>query len=263
MEKSSIDRMPTDLDGKIKLALFLLKKKWRIPYAEKKFILIYNFTTEDLCGAFSCINFNKKVVATVGSSGDQALNAIYLGSNKVYVVDVCPFSKEYFYMKTGVLNALNREDFLSLFGQPGCYFPSVKTFDDSVWPAVRECITDDETKEFWGYLFNKYEGKKIWDSLFDVSDAPRIGLARRINPYLVSNDAYDELRKKLPNASVHFTVNDIFNGDTGINNSIDILYLSNLINYYGPDKIAGLCETEIEHMNKDGIIVASYLYNGI
>ena len=54
----------------------------------ERFNKIYPFTTENIGGYFSHIDFKDKTVLTLGSSSDQAFNALLLGARKVKVFDI-------------------------------------------------------------------------------------------------------------------------------------------------------------------------------
>ena len=49
---------------------------------------VYPFTTEMISGYFKEIDFKDKTVLTVGSSSDQAFNALLLGAKKIKVYDI-------------------------------------------------------------------------------------------------------------------------------------------------------------------------------
>lgn len=56
--------------------------------ASEIFQEVYPFTTESINGYFNKIDFNDKSVLTVGSSSDQAFNAILLGAKNITVYDI-------------------------------------------------------------------------------------------------------------------------------------------------------------------------------
>lgn len=56
--------------------------------AENFFQKVYPFTTEMISGYFKEIDFRDKTVLTVGSSSDQAFNALLLGAKHVKVYDI-------------------------------------------------------------------------------------------------------------------------------------------------------------------------------
>ena len=56
---------------------------------------VYPFTTEEISGYFKYLNLKDKSVLTVGSSGDQAFNAIYYGARKVTLFDINPTTEKF------------------------------------------------------------------------------------------------------------------------------------------------------------------------
>lgn len=56
---------------------------------QERFEKAYPFTTENIDGYYNEIDFEGKKVLTVGSSLDQAINALYLGAKNVVVYDIC------------------------------------------------------------------------------------------------------------------------------------------------------------------------------
>ena len=55
--------------------------------------LIYKFTTENISGYIKEFNLKNRSLLTVGSSGDQAINANFYGCNYVTVVDLNRYTK--------------------------------------------------------------------------------------------------------------------------------------------------------------------------
>ena len=49
---------------------------------------VYPFTTEVISGYFNELDFKDKSVMTLGSSSDQAFNALLLGAKKITVYDI-------------------------------------------------------------------------------------------------------------------------------------------------------------------------------
>lgn len=64
---------------------------------------VYPFTTEEIATYFSLIDFYKKKVFTVGSSFDQVLNALLLGSKDVLLYDINENAKEFSQIKMEII----------------------------------------------------------------------------------------------------------------------------------------------------------------
>lgn len=72
---------------------------------------VFPFTTEEISGYFKALNLKDKSVLTVGSSGDQAFNAIYYGARKVTVFDINPYTGDFIQEKKKVLLESNYENY--------------------------------------------------------------------------------------------------------------------------------------------------------
>ena len=59
------------------------------------FDCVYPFTTECISGYFDKLNLSNKEVLTVGSSLDQAFNALLCGAGKVTVMDISPYTNDF------------------------------------------------------------------------------------------------------------------------------------------------------------------------
>lgn len=75
-----------------------------------EFQKIYPFTTENIAGYFSSLNMFNKSVLTVGSSLDQAFNALIFGAKDVCVFDVNENVYDYYQKKKKLVLNTPRED---------------------------------------------------------------------------------------------------------------------------------------------------------
>ena len=95
------------------------------------FMNIYPFTTENIAGYIDNFDLKDKSLLTVGSSGDQALNAILKGCRDITVIDINPYTKYYYYLKAAGVLSFKEEEFLSFFryiGYPKYYKQNRKAF---------------------------------------------------------------------------------------------------------------------------------------
>ena len=65
----------------------------------KIFIRIYPFATENISGYLPFFSLKNKNVLTVVSSSDQAIELALKDTKEITILDICPFTKEYFYLK--------------------------------------------------------------------------------------------------------------------------------------------------------------------
>ncbi len=183
--------MDFSVDEKIKLA----SEKCDNNYANSfRFSAIYPFTTENIKAYLSLFNLKDKSLFTVGSSGDQALNAILSGSNDITVFDICPFAREYFYLKRAAIQTFTMDDFLRFFclkDYPKKFFNNKHVFDAKAYLKISEVlkIISDETEYFWTEMFRRYNGITIRKQLF-IPDGNDFGLIKNTNNYLNSVENY-------------------------------------------------------------------------
>ena len=75
--------------------------------------MVYPFTTEDISSYFEYLELDQTSVLTVGSSGDQALNAILSGAKEVTLYDLNPDTHEFVESKVDMLLNSSYQDFYS------------------------------------------------------------------------------------------------------------------------------------------------------
>lgn len=64
---------------------------------------VYPFTTENISGYMTYLNVKDKHIFTVGSSSDQAFNAILLGAKEVTIFDINQNTKKFFEEKKKII----------------------------------------------------------------------------------------------------------------------------------------------------------------
>ena len=77
----------------------------------EKFSTIYPFTTEMISGYIEYMDVSCKSVLTVGSSFDQAFNALLYGAKDVTVIDINKKALEFYKRKLEVLLTSNKDEF--------------------------------------------------------------------------------------------------------------------------------------------------------
>ena len=76
---------------------------------------IYTFTTENISGYIDYFDFNNRSLLTVGSSGDQILNAYFNGAKDITLFDINEYAMYYVYLKIAAIMILNYEEFTLFF----------------------------------------------------------------------------------------------------------------------------------------------------
>lgn len=253
----------TSVDDKLKLALKIIDN----PYLESDmFTKIYSFTTENMVGYLQLFDFKDKSFLTVGSSGDQTLNAILGGCNRAHIIDICPFAEEYFYLKMAAILTLTRKEFLDFFSlRQFIYSDTINknAFNIYTYRKIRSALSNDSVKEFWNIMFRKYSGLLLRQKLFNTRQDSPANFSCKVNNYLVSDEEYNKLKKVISDAIVSFSIGDIFKTEFNLDESYDNVNFSNLITYNMPEDMIKLYEKVIPFLNNDGKMLMAYLYGGI
>ena len=251
--------MEFSLDEKLKLAKEMCDSNYANTH---KFSYVYPFTTENITAYLSLFDLNDKSLFTIGSSCDQAINAILAGSKNIMIFDICPFVKEYYYLKKAAIECLTLEQFLRFFcykNYPVTFMDNKDAFDMALYQKLKDVLknSSEESEYFWSEVFNKYNGSVVRYRVFST-DENKHKIIRYVNPYLKDNENYFSLRKKINDANVRFTQGDIFNDQ--ITGNYDNIILSNLSSYYSLSKIKELFDKMLNNLNENGRMMIAYLY---
>ena len=249
-----------DIDKKIALAIDVCGKRYT-DFIENPFSRIYPFATENIAGYLSLFPLENRSLFTVGSSGDQAINAILNGCKLIYSYDICPFASEYFNLKKVAILMLNRNEFIKFFhytkGLGNLIGANRMVFDVDVYSKLREGL-DLETSYFWDELFKRFPPLVVRNKLFRHEEySTRV--IKEINPYLTSDINYQVLKSKINEATVVFSCDDIFNIDKGI--TFDNIFLSNIADYYPRAKVRDLFDKLYDNLTDGGKMLIAYLYD--
>lgn len=215
---------------------------------------IYKKTNEKL-NEFIDLLLNKDKVLSVIGSGDQILNTLLTKPSKIDAFDISIFPKFFLKLKIASIKSLSRDEYIKFF------FSTTETFldeyyDDLYFDKIRKEL-DIEAEDFWTYLFQYNDWYDIYNSTLFSSESVFEEQAIIQNKYL-DNDEYYNLRDILQSVQINYIESNLL--DLKINDTYDLIYLSNILEYVKKsayfDKI-----DELSVKNK-GIII-SYIFGEI
>ena len=229
----------------------------------KGFSTIYPFTTENINGYIREFDLNNKSLLTLGSSSDQIINSAYFNCNNQTVIDICPYTKYYFYLKKAALIELNYKDFLEYF----CYKNFPITFQDNknilninIFNKIKKLLKelDNDSYLFWNELYSQFNPIDIRKRLFS-EDEDKINVLKELNTYLKDKDNFNIIKNKIENINPTFINDDITN--VNINDYFDNIWFSNLGCYHSAEYLKRLLDKYDKNLNINGKILICYLYD--
>ena len=227
-----------------------------------KFFWIYPFTNENISGYIDMFDLKDKSLLTVGSSGDQVINAILKGCKEITLIDINPFTKYYFNLKKAAILTLSYDEFFKFF----CYIDYPKAFKYNLGAFNYESYIklknllkklDEESYLFWDTLFDVCSANDVRKKLFE-SDEERFSVVKGLNSYLKDEDSFNETKTKIKNINPKFIKGDIFK--TKLEKSYDNIFLSNIGTYYSLEDNKKLIDKLDNNLNINGKMLMCYLY---
>lgn len=217
----------------------------------------YKFATEDIRG-YSLEFGSPKTFLTIGASGDQILNAVKLGAERIDAFDLNRLSKRQCAQKVGAAQVLNRDELYDYFN----------LFDEDVYASFNKKL--------------KSEDRVFWDSLYDFrgeSDIaklyPYVQLSKEkvfaINPYL-DKEGYKEFQERLQNVEINYIDADFYSLNKHLkDNTYDVMNFSNIYEYLNYGRVVSeekalkyyrcIMEEMYPRLNNNGAIMVSYMYD--
>lgn len=147
---------------------------------EKVFQKVYPFTTENIGEYFKKLDLKNKDVLTVGSSLDQAFNAILLGAKNITVFDLNANTKEFYKLKRDMILSVPREELFSeiikqrrisfdpdIFPKEAVMHINLYLRNDYYYNLLREKLEETQISIVYGDIFNidSYLEKQKFDCL--------------------------------------------------------------------------------------------------
>lgn len=231
---------------------------------ENGFNKLYSFTTENIKDYISSFDLNNKSLLTVGSSADQAINAILNGCKDVTIMDINPFVKYYFNLKKAGMLTLNYKQFMDYFFDYGL---SPMLFSKDIYEKLRKVLSvlDLDSLLFWDNLYKNNNSKVIRYRLFK-DDVMETRSLKEFNPYLSDEFKFKKTRRRISNINLKFINGNILDADKWLMNcKFDNIFLSNIYDYVKDNaddlyRFRLIINYLIKNMNNQGKLMISYLY---
>ena len=131
----------------------------------------YPFTTECISGYFDKLDLANKEVLTVGSSLDQAFNALLCGAGKVTVMDICSYTDDFLKLKKDIIiNNPRKKAFKKILKIKSIPFSKdIFSYRDIV--RINPYFENDENYELMQDLLKEKEIEVIEGDIFKMDEA--------------------------------------------------------------------------------------------
>ena len=251
------------LRPKIELAHDLIENRFVYRADSYSFQTLYPFCNENVSGYLDFLDLKDKSLLTVGSSADQAISAIARGCKDITVLDICPLTEPYFYLKKSAILSLSQEDFEKLLfykDYPRTFKYNKDPFNIKVYPELLRTLEQESptSHDFWLTLAETHSGEMIRKNLF-TQDEEKPSTTRQLTDYLKSPETYEKTRELIRDVNPEF-INANITHRIPTNKKFDNIVLSNLTTYLSYEQIKNLLESLIPHINEGGKIILGYMY---
>lgn len=207
---------------------------------------VFKYSNENLRELFSKISVNGKKVLTVGSSGDQLLNALFYGAKQVDLIDANIFSRPFIELKIAAIKELELREFLDCF----------KTIN------ISESQFLENYQRFSHHLPD--DMKYFWDNVFLDGMAGRLsniigtfngGISRRGSVFYNDEKLFEALKEKLlaNDYQVSFINAELGDFSKKANGEYDLILLSNIIDYFSSAKEEKYFKKVIKNLYEDNL----------
>ncbi len=226
------------------------------------FYNIYPFATENINGYINHFLLNDQSLLTVGSSGDQIINAALHNCKDITLLDTNPYTKYYYYLKAACILCLEKKELLSFLRYkdfPTASINNNNAFNIQTYEKIKETLKslDYESYLFWEELFQTIEPIKIRENLFTHDEGRTIEITG-CNDYLQNNDSYNNAKIKIKNINPKFICGDLFK--TKLERKYDNIWLSNIGTYLSNPELAAMVYLMADHLSEHSQLLISYLY---
>ena len=206
------------------------------------------FANEKVEEVYNCFGECNKVL-TIGSSGDQALEAILRGAQDITIADLNIFTKYWVDYKIAAIKNLSFYDFLSCFDDEENL--RTKAFNYSTFKRLFHDL-DEESATFWGTLFLEgVESNDIYRKMLRRDDVNY--KAKGCNFY-DSKKEYEKMQEILreSNYNLKYVNADFVDFPKVIKDKYDTIYLSNVCKYVDETKYVEVVRSLYKNNLTDG-----------
>jgi len=223
---------------------------------------IYAFNTENIKGYIEHLDINNKSVLTVGSSGEQVINAQICGAKTITLYDVNNFAGYYTWLKIAGIMALSYDDYLRFFfvspksKSIGNLYRFNRRIFNEFAPVLKSL--DYDSYYFWNELLANIRSRGRIETILKDKEV-RSRVIKGYSLYLDSEENYNKAKKAVKDICFKYIVGNLLTDK--VEGSYDNIILSNISSYINPDELLNLIRKLDSNLNHDGRMLFAYLYD--
>ena len=225
------------------------------------FFQVYSFSNENIRAYTKFFDLKKGSLCTVGSSGDQAINAKVAGCRDIVIYDICPLTESYTYLKLAAQQTLGRKElFMFLNGRDYSYgaYRSPSFLNPITFKTVEEKLKriNYDAFQIWQTIAYKYPQEDI-EKLFRKDDKSFPEIVR-CNNYMRNDHEYNKARKALEEINIKFVTDDI--KGLKAEKEFKTIWLSNVAHHLEPEDITQMAKNCSAHLAPGGKMLVCYFW---
>ena len=227
----------------------------------------YVTSNEFLNGYFPYLDVKGKKVATVGSSGDQVLNALLYGSRDITLIDANIFAKPFTEYKMALMRTFNRKQFLDMLYSSEC-------FHWKVYSKISHMLSS-ESKMFFDAIMldqnptiTKRDNYRMLYNCRDVQSYMLQGIRtfdqNLHSAFYLKDEYYNKLQEILnkEDYQINYISAEFKDFPKKLKGKFDAIILSNIYDYVDKETHSIVCRLlYFNNLNKGGKIQLAYDYD--
>ena len=226
------------------------------------FSSVYVYPTENIKGFINHFDLYGKSLFTVGSSGEQVINAHLCGAKEITLYDINPYAGYFVWLKIAAIYSLSYEEYQEFFFK----YTGNKIFDTNwkrfnlqlfgkISPVLKEL--NEEAYLFWLGVLSKVKSFRHLQAILNDEEA-RVQVIKGYSLYLDNKKNYNKAKKVIRDIVVKFVHGNIF--EDQIDGNFDNIFLSNISTYCSQEELLELIKKLDNNLNPDGRMLFAYLY---
>ena len=225
---------------------------------------VYHCSNERLNSYFKDLNLKGKIIATVGSSGDQVLNAIFYGAKDITLIDANIFTRAYFEYKTAMIKNFDFDEFIHHLGRFSMFnWKTYSKISHNLSPTTQQFFDElmlNQENDFHYYDEGYLTDSLITNNLFHTPcyyyNTPEENL------FYNNEEDYLKLKKLLieNNYNLKIINADITEFPSLLQGKFDYIFLSNIYEYVDKSIMIPIIKKLYKKINKGGAIQYYYTY---